>query len=94
VTARLVVMDPVASFFDRSHSTVSNQDVRDAFEPMVAIAQTYGIVIVIILHLNKNESRDFASRIAESHGFQALARSVLALGPDPDDPDGARGARR
>jgi hypothetical protein len=93
-TARLVIMDPVASFFDRSHSTVINQDVRDAFDPMVAIAQTYGIVIVIILHLNKNESRDFASRISESHGFQALARSVLALGPDPDDPDGSRGSRK
>jgi hypothetical protein len=94
VDARLVVMDPVASFFDRSHSTLVNQDVRDAFDPMVAIAQTYGITIVIVLHLNKSESRDFASRIAESHGFQALARSVLALGPDPDDPDGARGSRK
>jgi hypothetical protein len=94
VTARLVVMDPVASFFDRSHSTVSNQDVRDAFEPMVAISQMYGVTIVIILHLNKNESRDFTARIAESHGFQALARSVLALGPDPDDQDGARGAQK
>jgi hypothetical protein len=72
---------------------LSNQDVRDALEPMVAIAQMYGITIVIILHLNKNESRDFAARIAESHGFQALARSVMALGPDPDDQDGAtRGA--
>ena len=94
LNARLVVMDPVASFFDRSHSTLINQDVRDAFDPMVAIAQTYGVTIVIVLHLNKSESRDFASRIAESHGFQALARSVLALGPDPDDRDGARGSRK
>jgi putative DNA primase/helicase len=94
VTARLVIMDPVASFFERTHSTLVNQDIRDVMGPMVAIAQTYGITIVIILHLNKSESRDFMSRIAESHGFQALARSVLALGPDPDDRDGARGSQK
>jgi hypothetical protein len=94
VTARLVIMDPVASFFERTHSTLVNQDIRDALGPIVAIAQTYGITVVIILHLNKSESRDFMSRIAESHGFQALARSVLALGPDPDDPDGLRGSQK
>jgi hypothetical protein len=87
-------MDPVASFFERTHSTLVNQDIRDALGPIVAIAQTYGITVVIILHLNKSESRDFMNRIAESHGFQALARSVMALGPDPDDPDGARGSRK
>jgi hypothetical protein len=94
VNARLVVMDPVASFFDREHNALMNQDVRDALGPLVAIAESYGVTIVIILHLNKSESRDFAARIAESHGFQALARSVLALGPDPDDPDGSRGSQK
>lgn len=94
VDARLVVMDPVASFFERSHSPLFNHDVRDALGPLVAIAGSYGITVVIILHLNKSESRDFMNRIAESHGFQALARSVLALGPDPDDPDGTRGSRK
>jgi putative DNA primase/helicase len=54
----------------------------------------YGVTTIIILHLNKSESRDFAAKIAESHGFQALARSVMALGPDPDDPDGQRGSRK
>jgi hypothetical protein len=91
---RLVVMDPVASFFDRDHNALYNQDVRDALGPLVAIAQKYLITVVIILHLNKSESRDFAAKIAESHGFQALARSVMALGPDPDDPEGNRGSRK
>jgi hypothetical protein len=90
--ARLVVMDPVASFFDRNYSTLFNQDVREALGPLVAIAEGYGITVVVILHLNKSESRDFAGRIAESHGFQALARSVMALGPDPDDPQRDRGS--
>jgi putative DNA primase/helicase len=90
--SRLLIMDPVASFFDRDHNALHNQDVRDALGPLVAMGQMYGITTVIILHLNKSESRDFAAKIAESHGFQALARSVLALGPDPDDPEGNRGS--
>lgn len=92
--ARLIVMDPVASFFGREHNTLFNQDVRDALGPVVAIAEAYGITVVVILHLNKSESKDMANRIAESHGFQALARSVLALGPDPDDPLREKGNRR
>jgi hypothetical protein len=90
----LAVLDPVASFFDRKHSSLNNQDVRDALDPLVAIAKRYAITIVVVLHLNKGESRDFAARIAESHGFQAVARCVLALGPDPDDPDGERGSKK
>jgi RecA-family ATPase len=84
-SARLVVFDPVVSFFDREHSTYNNQDVRDAIDPLAAIAAEFGLTIVLVLHLNKSESREMAGRIAESHGFQAIARTVLAFGPDPDE---------
>jgi putative DNA primase/helicase len=91
---RLVILDPVVSFFGREHSSTVNQDVRDALDPLVAIAKTHAVTVVVVLHLNKSESRDFTARVAESHGFQALARCVLALGPDPDDPDGERGSKK
>lgn len=93
-TARLIVLDPVVSFFDRGHNALYNQDVRAALGPLAAIAETYGVTVVVILHLNKSESKDFANRISESHGFQALARSVLALGPDPSDAQGERGSTK
>lgn len=91
---RLVILDPVVSFFGREHSSTVNQDVRDALDPLVAIAKQYALTVVVVLHLNKSDSREFSARVAESHGFQALARCVLALGPDPDDTDGERGSRK
>lgn len=91
---RLVILDPVVSFFGRDHSSTVNQDVRDALDPLVAIAKAHALTVVVILHLNKSDSRDFSARIAESHGFQALARCVLALAPDPDDQDGERGSKK
>lgn len=81
---KLVVFDPVASFFGRDHSTHSNQDVRDLLDPLVALAAHYGVAILLLLHLNKSDAKTWAEKIAESHGFQAVARSVLVLAPDPD----------
>jgi hypothetical protein len=92
---RLVVLDPVASFFDGAHSTLSNQDVRGVLDPLKTLAETYAVAIVLILHLNKqSDVREWAARIAESHGFQAAARSVMVLGPDPDDPEGVEGVHK
>lgn len=89
---RLVVFDPVASFVGREHSTYVNQDVRDMLDPLVALAAHYGVAMVLILHLNKSESKSWATKIGESHAFQAVARTVLALAPDPDDEDGEDGS--
>jgi putative DNA primase/helicase len=92
---RLVVLDPVVSFFGGEHSSLSNQDVRKVLDPLKAMAETYATTIVAILHLNKSsEVREWASRIAESHGFQAVARSVIALGPDPEDGEGEAGSKK
>jgi AAA domain-containing protein len=88
---RLVVLDPVASFVGREHSTYVNQDVRDVLDPVVTLAAYYGVAIVLVMHLNKSESKTWATKIGESHAFQAVARTVLALAPDPDDEDGAEG---
>jgi AAA domain-containing protein len=91
---RLAVLDPVASFVGREHSTYINQDVRDVLDPLVWLAAHYGVAIVLVLHLNKSEAKSWAAKIAESHAFQAVARTVLVLAPDPDDEDGERGTEK
>jgi putative DNA primase/helicase len=91
---RLVVLDPVASFVGRENSTYVNQDVRDVLDPIVTLAARYGAAVVLVLHLNKSEAKTWALKIGESHAFQAVARTVLALAPDPDDEDGERGTEK
>lgn len=92
--ARLVVLDPIAAFLDGDHSAYNNQQVRSALAGGKALAQDLGCAVVTIMHLNKGDSRDPLARIADSGAFTALARSVLLLGRDPDDPDGESGKRR
>jgi putative DNA primase/helicase len=92
---RLVVFDPIVSFFSGAYSTLSNQDVRNALAPLRTLAEDYGVAVIAIIHLNKaSEVREWSARIGESHGFQAFARSILALGPDPDDEDGEAGSKK
>jgi hypothetical protein len=48
--------------------------------------------LVLVQHLNRRSDTDEAlSRIADSQGIPALARSVLIWGSSPEDPDGERG---
>lgn len=88
---RLVVFDPVASFVGREHSTYVNQDVRDVLDPLAALAAAYDVAVVLVMHLNKGEGKTWATKIGESHAFQAIARTVVAVAPDPDDEDGDDG---
>jgi putative DNA primase/helicase len=88
----LITIDPVSAFFPTSVNTWRNQDVRRALEPIRRLAQERNIAVVVVQHLNRRaDTSEALSRIADSQGIPALARSVLIWGPSPDDPDGDRG---
>ena len=67
--------------------TASDHHVRRALAPLVDIAQRQGCAIVAIRHLNKQAGSDAVYRGGGSIGFAGLARAVLAVGRDPDDPE-------
>jgi hypothetical protein len=92
--ASLVIFDPVVGFLDRDHSAINNQDTRRALAPLKGLAEDLGCAVLAIMHLNKAGGTDALARIADSTAFTALARSVLLFGPDPEDADGERGARK
>ena len=92
--ARLVVLDPVAALLDGDYSAYREQDVRAALAPLKLMAEETGCAVVLVMHVNKAEGSDPLRRIGNSGAFTALARSVLLLGPDPEDEEDDRGDRR
>src|SRR5207249_11464451 len=65
-----------------------DQDVRRALAPLARLAEETAAAVIAIVHLNKSEVPHVLGRVCGSVGFVAAARSVLLLGPDPDDPQG------
>ena len=86
-SARLVYIDPIVAYLGENVRTASDHHVRRALAPLVDIAQRQGCAIVAIRHLNKQAGSDAVYRGGGSIGFAGLARAVLAVGRDPDDPE-------
>ena len=62
--------------------------------PLAALAQEQETAVLLIAHLNKGRDADPFRRLGGSIALAAAARSLLLLARDPDDPEGAAGARR
>jgi hypothetical protein len=55
--------------------------------PLALLAERTGVAVLLVMHLNKNSKADALYRVNGSIGFSGVARLVLAVGPDPDDPN-------
>lgn len=86
---RLLVIDPITSFLGGSVDGNANEAVRDALEPLVALAEKYQIAVIAVAHLNKAELSAALYRVSGANAFTALPRSVLMVGRHPDS--GRRG---
>ena len=85
--ARLIVIDPLVAYLGDGVKTNDDHRVRRAMEPLAAMAARLDAAVVAIRHLNKRAGEDAIYRGGGSIGFTGLARSVMAVGRDPDDPD-------
>lgn len=82
----LVVIDPLDAHLGEGVDSHRKSEVQRAFQLVAASAQAFGLAVVGIGHLNKNElSRDVLMRVIGSKGFTTAARSVLAVGEHPDN---------
>jgi hypothetical protein len=87
--AALVLFDPLLSRLDRRLDTHRDAEVRQALEPLAAIADQTGAVLLGLIHVNKSGSTDALTTLMASRAFAAVARSVLYVVADPDE-DGVR----
>lgn len=76
----LVVIDPISALLAEVDGH-KDTNVRGALQPLVDMAKLSHVAILMVMHLNKNESHGTAlHRINGSTAFGALARSVLYAG--------------
>ena len=85
--ARLIVIDPLMAYLGDRVKTNDDHLVRRALEPLAEMAARLDAAVVLVRHLNKKAGDDAIYRGGGSIGFTGLARSVLAVGLDPDDHD-------
>ena len=86
---RWLVVDPVVAHLPGSIDAHKDQHVRRAIAPLARLAEELHLAVVGIVHLNKTADTRAVGRVSGSIGFVAAARSVLLLGPDPEEREGS-----
>jgi hypothetical protein len=84
---RLVVLDPLSAFFPPKTRYFEDPSVRQALLPLVALAEAKNVAILCVAHLRKQEAENVLHRVGGSVGLAALARSIIAIATDENDPD-------
>jgi hypothetical protein len=83
--AGLLILDPLMSVIDAKLDTHRDREVRQALEPLVALADKTRMAVLGLIHHNKSGSTDALQLVMGSKAFAAVARSVHTCIPDPDD---------
>jgi hypothetical protein len=87
VDAALIILDPLLSRLDATLDSHKDAEVRQALEPLVALADRTRTTILGLIHVNKTASTDALTTLMGSRAFAAVARSVLFVMTDPDNED-------
>jgi len=86
--AVLVLLDPLMSRLGTALDTHKDQEVRQALEPLVRMADEAGAAVLGLIHVNKSTTTDPLTSLMASRAFVAVARTVIFVMVDPDDEDG------
>lgn len=86
VGAVLLLLDPLMSRLDAALDTHKDSEVRQALEPLTALADRTGATVLGLIHVNKGRTSDPLTSLMGSRAFAAVARAVLYVIADADDP--------
>ena len=81
----LVLLDPLLSRLNGKLDTHKDSEVRQALEPLTAVADRTGSAVLGLIHVNKSTSQDPLTVLMGSRAFAAVARAVLFVMRHPDD---------
>ena len=82
-----LIVDPLMSTLGRSTDAHRTQDVRQALEPLVRMAERTKALTLGIAHFNKASGTDAAQLISGSGAFKDLARALLVFARDRESED-------
>lgn len=83
---KLLILDPIQSFFKDGDSLYGLKNVRETMKNLVKIAQKTNCAFLLIGHLNKASNTKDLYRGLGSIDFTAIARSILYLKRSEVDP--------
>jgi AAA domain len=79
-----MILDPLLSRLSATLDTHKDAEVRQALEPLVAMADRTGCSILGLIHVNKGATADPLNSVMGSRAFTAVPRSVLFVAAHPD----------
>ena len=85
--ARLLILDPLQSYLSQEGDMYSVGRIRNSLGKLSMIATKYRCAVVLIGHMSKANGRKNVYRGLGSIDIAAVARSILMITRDSDDPD-------
>jgi putative DNA primase/helicase len=83
--ATLVIISPLSSYLG-GRDSYKDSDIRSILDPLAALAERRRVAVLGILHLTKAQQSRVLNRAQGSVAFVAVARTVLAVFDDRDNP--------
>jgi AAA domain-containing protein/CHC2-type zinc finger protein/Toprim domain-containing protein len=86
---RLLTIDPISSYLG-DVSMVAEQEVRSVLNPLMQMAERFGVAIILVMHLNKKADLDAIMRVGGAMAFVGVARCswLFAKNAQDETPDG------
>ena len=85
--AKLIVLDPLNSYFPAKVNTWNDHHIRQVLSPLAAMAERTGVAILVIRHLNKMLGNNPIYRGGGSIGIIAAARAGFLVAALPKNPN-------
>ncbi len=85
---KLIIIDPVTGYVGRAGvKDHHDAELRALLEPVAELANRRGVTIIMVKHLNKDESKTVASRVGGSVAYVNIPRACALVTNHPSDPN-------